>query len=224
MWMAVYFQKRIVHLAACSWHLLIRDGLVGVPASVKLAYFAYKYDAFELLKSYDKTSSRILEMSPNILMWFTYWSFSGSVYEPLARYVKLRVVHAPGMPGMPGTPPLVSDPDIEEKITVRIVQIMIQATLLAQIGVTLQEQKTRATQNFNMTAIFQYGRRGLNWIALKMAVNGQKDYCENKLYALGRQNEKLMLSALPKCSDYINMVATFHDGRHWLSCNSSFAT
>ena len=29
---------------------------------------------------------------------------------PLARYVKLRVVHAPGMPGMFSPPPLVSDP------------------------------------------------------------------------------------------------------------------
>ena len=30
----------------------------------------------------------------------------------LARYVKLRVVHAPGMPGMFSSPPRVSDPDM----------------------------------------------------------------------------------------------------------------
>ena len=31
---------------------------------------------------------------------------------PLARYVKLQVVHAPGMPGTFSPPPRVSDPDM----------------------------------------------------------------------------------------------------------------
>ena len=46
----------------------------------------------------------------------------------------------------------------------RIVQIMIEATDWVQMlyrGVTFQE-KTRATQNFNMAAIFQYGCHGLS--------------------------------------------------------------
>ena len=34
------------------------------------------------------------------------------VHGPLARYVKLRVAHAPGMPGTFSPPPLVSDPDM----------------------------------------------------------------------------------------------------------------
>ena len=33
-------------------------------------------------------------------------------HEPLARYVKLRVAHAPGMPGTFSPPPWVSDPDM----------------------------------------------------------------------------------------------------------------
>ena len=33
-------------------------------------------------------------------------------HEPLARYVKLRVAHAPGMPGTFSPPPRVSDPDM----------------------------------------------------------------------------------------------------------------
>ena len=45
---------------------------------------------------------------------------------------------------------------IAEQITVGIVQIMIQATYLAQIlyGGHYSRKKTRATQNFNMAAIF----------------------------------------------------------------------
>ena len=33
-------------------------------------------------------------------------------HGPLARYVKLRVAHAPGMPGTFSPPPRVSDPDM----------------------------------------------------------------------------------------------------------------
>ena len=38
--------------------------------------------------------------------------FRESKNRPLARYVKLRVAHAPGMPGTFSPPPLVSDPDM----------------------------------------------------------------------------------------------------------------
>ena len=37
---------------------------------------------------------------------------SGVAHGPLTRYVKLHVVHAPGMPGTFSLPPLVSDPDM----------------------------------------------------------------------------------------------------------------
>ena len=42
---------------------------------------------------------------------------------------------------------------------------------------SLFKKKTRATQNFNMAAIFQDGRHGVSWIrifVLEMAVNGQR--------------------------------------------------
>ena len=35
-------------------------------------------------------------------------------HGPLARYVKLRVVHAPGMSGTFSPPPLASDPDMHQ--------------------------------------------------------------------------------------------------------------
>ena len=59
-----------------------------------------------------------------------------------------------------------------EQITERIVQIMIQATDLAQIlyGGHFSRKKTWASQNFNMAAIFQDDRHGVSWnviLALK---------------------------------------------------------
>ena len=44
------------------------------------------------------------------LSWVTTHWYSGN--GPLTRYVKLRVVHAPGMPGSFSSPPWVSDPDM----------------------------------------------------------------------------------------------------------------
>ena len=35
-------------------------------------------------------------------------------HEPLARFLKLRVAHAPGMPGTFSPPPRVSDPDMHD--------------------------------------------------------------------------------------------------------------
>ena len=72
-----------------------------------------------------------------------------------------------------------SRPTLEEQITVRIVQTMIQATDLAHIlyGGHYSRKKTRVTQNFNMAPIFHDGHHGISWIGifvLEMAVNGQK--------------------------------------------------
>ena len=41
-----------------------------------------------------------------------WWGISYTIHGPLARYVKLRGAHAPGMPGMFSPPPRVSDPDM----------------------------------------------------------------------------------------------------------------
>ena len=41
-----------------------------------------------------------------------WWLISLGRHGPLARYVKLRVAHAPGMPGTFSPPPRVSDPDM----------------------------------------------------------------------------------------------------------------
>ena len=40
-----------------------------------------------------------------------------SVHGPHARYVKLRVAHAPGMPGTFSPPPRVSDPEMHHDTT-----------------------------------------------------------------------------------------------------------
>ena len=53
---------------------------------------------------------------------------------------------------------------LAEQITVRIVQIMRQATDLAQIsyGGHYSRKKTQATQNFNMAVIFEDGCHGVS--------------------------------------------------------------
>ena len=40
------------------------------------------------------------------------WTANRDGHGPLARYVKLRVAHVPGMPGTFSPPPLISDPDM----------------------------------------------------------------------------------------------------------------
>ena len=53
-------------------------------------------------------------------------------YGPLARYVKLRVVHVPGMPGtFFSPPPLVSDPDMHHRMCVMPVPWCMPGSLLS---------------------------------------------------------------------------------------------
>ena len=52
-------------------------------------------------------------------------------HGPLARYVKLRVAHAPGMPGMFSPPPRVSDPDIHHGTCVTHVPWCMPASLIS---------------------------------------------------------------------------------------------
>ena len=54
-----------------------------------------------------------------------------SSHGPLARYVKLRVAHAPGMPGTFSPPPRVSDPDIRHVTCVTHVQWCMPGSLSA---------------------------------------------------------------------------------------------
>ena len=67
------------------------------------------------------------------------------------------------------------------------------------------------------------GYHDMLFFALKMAVNGKKGYCDNRVYVLSMQNVQLMLQILFKCSDYFDMGAIFQDVRHRLSRNTSFA-
>ena len=55
----------------------------------------------------------------------------GSAHGPLARYVKLRVVHAPGMPGTFAPPPRVSDPDMHHGTCVTHVPWCMSGSLIS---------------------------------------------------------------------------------------------
>ena len=68
------------------------------------------------------TINRCFLNNPTKTCWMALSVLSGDIprvlstdhitYGPLARYVKLRVAHAPGMPGTFSLPPWVSDPDM----------------------------------------------------------------------------------------------------------------
>ena len=76
-----------------------------------------------------------------ILWMLLAWSCHG----PLARYVKLRVAHAPGMPGMPGTfslPPQVSDPDMHHGTCVTHVPWCMPGSLTSGFLWSRRLQKT----------------------------------------------------------------------------------
>ena len=49
------------------------------------------------------------------------------IYGPLARYVKLRVAHAPGMPGTFSPPSWVGDPDMHHGTCLTHVPAMMRA-------------------------------------------------------------------------------------------------
>ena len=55
-------------------------------------------------------------MEWRVELWM--WSRESYFHGPLARYVKLRIAHAPGMPGSFSPPPRVSDPGMHHGMCV----------------------------------------------------------------------------------------------------------
>ena len=60
----------------------------------------------------------------------TDWWLSLKHHGPLARYVKLWVVHAPGMPGTVSRSPRVSDPDMHHGTAVTVIEGQSRGTLI----------------------------------------------------------------------------------------------
>ena len=77
-----------------------------------------------------------------------------ALYGPLARYVKLRVVHAPGMPGTASPPPWVSDPGMHHGTCVTHVPWCIPGLLTSGFlwirwrGKRSRHSRQCATSNF----------------------------------------------------------------------------
>ena len=77
-------------------------------------------------------------------------------------------------------------------------------------------------QNFNMAAIFQYGRHGLSWnpiFALKGQQIVEKENYDIKFYVFIIGIVQIISLTLFKCSDPFNMAANIQDGHHRISCN-----
>ena len=87
---------------------------------------------------------------------------------------------------------------LAEQITVRIVQIMIQATDLAQILYGGHySRKKRGPRKISIWPPFSkmaaLGYLEMLFFALQMAINGQRDYFDHGVYVLRMQNVQLML-------------------------------
>ena len=84
--------------------------------------------------------------------------------------------------------------NIAEQITVRIVQIMIQATGLAQElygGHSLRKKRgpCRIAIWPPFSEMAAMGHPEMLFFAIKMAVNDKKAYCNNRVYVLSMQSE-----------------------------------
>ena len=82
------------------------------------------------------------------------------IHRPLARYVKLRVAHAPGMPGTFSPPPQVSDPDMHHGTCVTPVPCCIPGSLTSGFHWSQWRGKSsRYSQRMRNPQFFVYGNR-----------------------------------------------------------------
>ena len=92
----------------------------------------------------------------------------------LARYVKLRVVHAPRMPGTFSPPPLVSDPDMHHGTCVTHAPECMPALLTS--GVLWSRWRGKRSRNFrcmHSQQLYISGKRpmGLSWLIIRIPSN-----------------------------------------------------
>ena len=87
-------------------------------------------------------------------------------HGPLARYVNLRVAHAPGMPGTFSPPPRVSDPDMHHVTCVTHVPWCIPGSLTSGfLWSRWQAKRSRYSQRIRNTQFYVFGTRPIErWL------------------------------------------------------------
>ena len=82
------------------------------------------------------------------------------IYGPLARYIKLRVAHAPGMPGTFSPPPQVSDPDMHHGTCVTHVSWCMAGSLTSGFLWSRRRENVPGIPGACATCNFMYLVRG----------------------------------------------------------------
>ena len=115
------------------------------------------------------------------IVWLVYWyscnveygvSFMGSnsdlystsVNGPLARFVKSRVAHAPGMPGTFSPPPRVSDPDMHHGTFVSHVPWCMPGSLTSGfLWSRWRGKRSRHSRRMRNPQFYVSGKRPMQW-------------------------------------------------------------
>ena len=82
-------------------------------------------------------------------------------HGPLAKYVKLRVAHAPGMPGTFSPPPQVSDPDMHQGTCVTHVPWCMQRSLTSILWSRWRGKRSRHSQHMRNSQFYVSGKRSM---------------------------------------------------------------
>ena len=98
-------------------------------------------------------------------LWWVWILFSWGRHGPLARYVKLRFAHAPGMPGTFSPPPRVSNPDMHHGTCVTHVPWCMSGSLTR--GFLWSRWRGKRSRHYRRMCNLQFyvsGKRPIAWI------------------------------------------------------------
>ena len=94
------------------------------------------------------------------------WCLQPIHLGPLARYVKLRAAHAPGMPGTFSMPPRVSDPDMHHATCVTHVPWCIPGSLTSSfIWIRWRRKRSRHSRRMRKPQFYVSGKRSIVQLA-----------------------------------------------------------
>ena len=112
-----------------------------------------------------KSGSKAIFLYRNTFAWCERYYLS--LHGPFARYVKLRVVHAPRMPGTFSPPPQVSDPDMHHGTCVTHVLWCMPGSLTS--GSLRSQRREKRSWRMRNPQLYVSGKRPISqWNAINL--------------------------------------------------------
>ena len=131
---------------------------------------------------------------------------------PLARYVKLRVAHAPGMPGTFSPPPRISDPDMHHGTCVTHVPWCKPGSLTGQVG---DGENVSGISSACTTRNFPYLVRGPRWTQVPSGRRYQ-GYVSLTILTIYIENNSFLVLMLVKHALILERAIKYIDLLHML--------